>query len=165
MSTVSNRQDAVNIGGRSEAAEAFSALVVQLLRCEGLLVEAGDRLTLPSGQSSARWRVLAAAGTAPMSVADIARAWNLARQSIQRLADALVGDGLLTYEKNPHHRRAKLATLTPFGRQVLDEIEARQRAWAEEMGSRIGAATIADVAAGVGVVLDALSSETAPDGY
>ncbi|HVX21307.1 MAG TPA: MarR family transcriptional regulator [Acidimicrobiales bacterium] len=144
-------------------AEAFSTLVVQMLRCDGLLVEAGDRLTRPSGQSSARWRVLAAAGTAPTSVADIARAWNLARQSVQRLADALVGDGLLSYEENPHHRRAKLAVLTPLGRQVLDEIEARQHAWAEEMGARIGAATIADVAAGVGVVLDALSSDAVPE--
>ena len=108
--------------------------------------------------------MLAAAGTAPMSVADIARAWNLARQSVQRLADALVGDGLLSYEENPHHRRAKLAALTPLGRQVLDEIEARQRAWAEEVGARIGAKAIVDVAAGVGVVLDALSSEAAPKG-
>lgn len=163
MSTVPNRQDAVNTGARSEVAEAFSTLVVQMLRCDGLLVEAGDRLTRPSGQSSARWRVLAAAGTAPTSVADIARAWNLARQSVQRLADALVGDGLLSYEENPHHRRAKLAVLTPLGRQVLDEIEARQHAWAEEMGARIGAATIADVAAGVGVVLDALSSDAVPE--
>jgi DNA-binding MarR family transcriptional regulator len=162
MSTVSNRQDAVNVGGRSEDAEAFSALVVQLLRCDGLLIEAGDRLTRPSGQSSARWRVLAAVGTAPMSVADIARAWNLTRQSVQRLADALVGDGLLSYEENPHHRRSKLVVLTPIGRQVLDDIEARQGAWAEEMGSRIGAAVIADVAGGIGVVLGALSSEAAP---
>jgi len=162
MSTVSNRQDAVNVGARSERAEAFSTLVVQLLRCDGLLVEAGDRLTRPSGQSSARWRVLAAAGTAPMSVADIARAWNLARQSVQRLADALVGDRLLSFEENPHHRRAKLAVLTPLGRQVLDEIEARQRAWAEEMGALIGAATIADMSAGVGVLLNALSSDAAP---
>lgn len=159
MTRISNRQDAVNREVRSEVAEAFSTLVVQLLRCDGLLVEAGDRLARPSGQSSARWRVLAAAGTAPMSVAAIARAWNLARQSVQRLADALVGDGLLSYQENPHHRRAKLVVLTPLGRQVLDEIEARQRAWAEEMGTRIGAASIAEVAAGVGVVLDALSSE------
>ncbi len=164
MSTVPSRQDAVNIGPRSEVAEAFSALVVLLLRCDGLLVEAGDRLTRASGQSSARWRVLAAAGTAPMSVADIARAWNLARQSVQRLADALVGYGLLSYEENPHHRRAKLAVLTPLGRQVLDDIEARQCAWAEEIGSRIGAETITDVAVGIGVVLDALSSEAASEG-
>ena len=134
-------------------------MVVQLLRCDGLLLEAGDRLTRPAGQSSARWRVLAAAGTAPMSVPDIARAWNLARQSVQRLADALVGDGLLRYEENPNHRRSKLVALTPVGRVVLNDIEARQRAWAEAMGSSIGAATIADVAAGIGAVLEVLASE------
>ena len=164
MSTVPNRQNAVNNGARSSTAEAFSSLVVQLLRCDGLLLEAGDRLTRPAGQSSARWRVLAAAGTAPMSVPDIARAWNLARQSVQRLADVLVGDGLLAYEENPHHRRSKLVALTPVGRVVLNDIEARQRAWAEEMGSKIGAATIADVAAGIGVVLEALASEVPAEG-
>jgi hypothetical protein len=48
---------------------------------------------------------------------------------------------------------------------VLDEIEARRRAWAEEIGSRIGAATVAAVAAGVGVLDEARSSDAASEGW
>ena len=68
----------------------------------------GDAMGEPSGQTSARWRVLAAIDEEPLSVAQIARAWWLTRQSVQRVADVLVEDGLATYEDNPHHRRAKL---------------------------------------------------------
>src|SRR5262245_27834345 len=64
------RQHAVNSGRRpavrSPAGDAFSALVVQVLRLGGLLTAAGDALSKPAGQSSARWQVLAAADYAPM---------------------------------------------------------------------------------------------------
>jgi hypothetical protein len=36
----------------------------------------------------------------------------LTRQSVQRTADLLEADGLVSYAENPAHQRAKLATLT-----------------------------------------------------
>ncbi len=53
----------------------------------GLLTAAGDVLARPAGQTSARWQVLAAVEDAPATVADVARALGLARQSVQREAD------------------------------------------------------------------------------
>jgi DNA-binding MarR family transcriptional regulator len=61
----------------------------------------GDAVARPVGQTSARWRVLAAVEEAPATVSQIARAWGLARQSVQRVADALVGEGWAAYEENP----------------------------------------------------------------
>ena len=135
--SIANRQYAVNTR-RSAEGEALSGLVVQIFRLDGALATAGDALARPAGQTSARWRVLAALEQEPRTVAQIARAWSLARQSVQRIADALERDGLLTFEENPGDRRARLATLTPAGRTALARIQAAQQAWANDLGKRIG---------------------------
>jgi DNA-binding MarR family transcriptional regulator len=141
--TVSNRQHAVNLErrethARTPAGEAVSELVVNVFRLNGLLAAAGDAMAEPAGQTSARWRVLAAIEEAPMTVAQIARAWWLARQSVQRVADVLVREGLARYEDNPNHRRAKLMRITVRGRSALRKIRASQRTWADELGAEIG---------------------------
>jgi DNA-binding MarR family transcriptional regulator len=131
--TVSKRQHTV----KSDA--AFRALVVQVFRLNGMLTAAGDALAAPAGQTSARWRVLAAVEEEPKTVAQIARAWSLARQSVQRVADLLERDGLIAYEDNPAHRRASLVALTPEGRAALGRIQKAQRAWAKAVGEEVGA--------------------------
>jgi len=115
---------------RSAAGDAFTDLVLEVFRLNGRLLGAGDALTRPVGQSSARWQVLGALDGAALSVADISRRMGLACQSVQRTADVLERDGLVSYEPNPVHRRAKLATLTSRGRAALDAITTRQVAWA-----------------------------------
>jgi DNA-binding MarR family transcriptional regulator len=138
--TVSNRQRAVK--ERSEAGEELSRLAVRVFQLEGLLSSTGDRLAQPAGQTSARWRILAAIEEAPRPVAEIARAWSLTRQSVQRIADNLAHDGLVAYAPNPKHRRAQLVQLTPRGRSVLNRIQTSQREWANTVGERIGAAEL-----------------------
>jgi DNA-binding MarR family transcriptional regulator len=139
--TLPNRQDAVNsdeAAARTPAGDALSELVVHVFRLDGMLKTAGDALAEPAGQTSARWRVLAALDYGPMTVAQIARAWWLARQSVQRVADLLERDGLVSYEQNPAHRRAQLVRLTPRGRAALTRIRAAQCEWANTLGDRIG---------------------------
>lgn len=123
---------------RTPAGDALSELVVHVFRLDGMLKAAGDKLAKPAGQTTARWRVLAALEPGPMTVAQIARAWSLARQSVQRVADVLERDGLVTYEENPAHRRAQLVRLTPRGRSALRRIRTAQREWADTLGDRIG---------------------------
>lgn len=130
---------------------------MHVFRLNGLLIALGDAMGEPSGQTSARWRVLAAIDTKPLSVAQIARAWWLTRQSVQRVADVLVEDGLATYEDNPSHRRAKLVRITPRGLSTLHEIRLRQRTWAESLGERIGAADLRDANGTLTRVLEALT--------
>jgi DNA-binding MarR family transcriptional regulator len=90
-----------------------------------------------------------------MSVAQIARAWTLARQSVQRVADELERDGLISYEENPDHRRAKLVRLTTTGAAALARIQDAQRAWANELGSQIDAGDLSLAAEILGRILDA----------
>src|SRR5206468_2151105 len=118
--SLSERQDAVKPGEpepvhHTPAGEAFTDLVVSVFRLNSVLAAAGEDLAAPSGQTSARWRVLAAIDEAPLTVAQIGRRWGLARQSVQRVADELADDRLVVYRGNPDHRRAKLVALTSRG--------------------------------------------------
>jgi DNA-binding MarR family transcriptional regulator len=151
---IPDRQDAVNL--RSREGDAVSRLSVLVFRLNGMLTAAGDALAEPHGQTSARWRVLAAVEQTPMTVAQIARAWSLARQSVQRVADLLERDGLVSYEANPAHRRASLLRLTPDGRSVLRRIQAAQREWADELGREIGLDDLTTANRILARVLDAL---------
>ena len=145
MSTVRDRQHAVNgrtrdvtpdPASRTPAGDAFSGVVIRVFRLSGMLADEGDALARPAGQTTARWQVLAAIEDEPRSVAEIARALGLARQSVQRVADALEAGGFVRYEDNPRHRRARLAVLTDTGRDALRRIQAEQRPWADAIGGR-----------------------------
>jgi DNA-binding MarR family transcriptional regulator len=157
VGSVSKRQHAVN-PGRGAAGDALSRLVVQVFRLDGALAAAGDALARPAGQTSARWRILAAVEQQPLTVAQVARAWSLARQSVQRIADSLERDGLVSYEDNPGHRRAKLVRLTPAGTAALAQIQAAQRAWADELGRKIGARDLEEATAILTRLLESLSA-------
>lgn len=121
----------------TRSGKAFTELVLSVFRLNGLLLEAGDRLTAPVGQTSAHWQVMGCIDEA-RTVADVARIMGLARQSVQRTADLLVKDGLAVYSENPHHKRAKLIKLNAKGLKALRTIEAAQRAWANDTGKEMG---------------------------
>jgi DNA-binding MarR family transcriptional regulator len=116
---------------------AFTELILEVFRLNGLLLEAGDRLTHPVGLSSARWQVLGVVEHQPIPVAHVARIMGLTRQSVQQTADALANDGFITYTDNPHHRRAKLMTITPKGRKALDYVQQCQIDWANHVSDPI----------------------------
>lgn len=122
---------------RTEASQAFTALILEVFRSNGRLLSAGDALTRPAGQTSARWQVLGALDDEPRTVADVGRRMGLTRQSVQRTADLLEAEGLVSYAVNPLHQRAKLAALTSRGRATLDAITTRQIEWANRIASRL----------------------------
>jgi DNA-binding MarR family transcriptional regulator len=149
--SVHNRQDAVNGAGpvdvgprpsRTPAGDAFSRFAILVFRASGALSAAGDSLARPAGQSSARWQVLAGAESGSMTVADIARMLGLQRQSIQRVADLLEGEGLVHSVENPRHRRAMLLALTESGAETLRSIQEAQRVWADGLGAKVGRARL-----------------------
>jgi len=154
---VPRRQHAVKSGSRVASGAAVGQLAVRVFRLEGFLTAAGDALAAPAGQSSARWRVLAAVDDRPMTVAQIARAWSLARQSVQRIADLLARDGLVAYEDNPEHRRAKLVRLTPTVRDTRGKIQAAQRRWADDIASRLSPDDLETVNRILGEILEELT--------
>lgn len=121
----------------TEEGEALTELVLEVFRLNGLLLQAGDRLTEPVGLSSARWQVLGVVEHGPAPVANVARIMGLSRQSVQQTADALARDGFVEYVENPHHRRAKLISLTPKGRKALDHVVASHAEWANRIAPAV----------------------------
>jgi DNA-binding MarR family transcriptional regulator len=120
---------------RTTSSQAFTELILEIFRLNGRLLSAGDALTRPLGQTGARWQVLGALDEDGRTVADVGRRMGLTRQSVQRTADLLEADGLLSYADNPAHQRAKLAMLTPRGRATLGAITTRQMEWANRIAS------------------------------
>jgi DNA-binding MarR family transcriptional regulator len=123
---------------RSPAGDAFTAVVIHILRIDGLLHLAGDAITRPVKQSSARWQVMGVIDNDPRTVAEISRVLGMARQSIQRIADVLVDEGIAIYRDNPAHQRAKLLALTSSGEKALQVIQEAQRVWANRLGGLLG---------------------------
>ena len=122
---------------RTASSQVFTELILEVFRLNGRLLSIGDALTRPLGQTSARWQVLGALDEGGRTVADIGRRMGLTRQSVQRTADLLEADGLLSYADNPAHQRAKLAMLTPRGRTTLDALTTRRIEWANRIATRL----------------------------
>ncbi|MCG8352429.1 MAG: MarR family transcriptional regulator [Chloroflexales bacterium] len=126
----------------TQEGQIFTELIIEIFRLNGLLLEAGDELTRPVGLSSARWQVLGIVEHGPIPVAHIARAIGLTRQGVQQTADALEREGFVEYLDNPHHRRAKLVSLTAKGRKALDYVEKQQAEWANAVAGGCALASL-----------------------
>jgi DNA-binding MarR family transcriptional regulator len=115
------------------AAEALTALVLEVFKLNGRLLATGDTLVREFGLTSARWQVMGAVSRSPvpLPVAHIARNMGLTRQAVQRVADDLRDAGFIRYELNPHHRRAMLVALTENGAAAYQQTMERQAAWAQ----------------------------------
>lgn len=143
------------------AGEVFTELVLEVFRLNGLMLEAGDRLTEPLGLSSARWQVLGVVDHGPAPVANVARTMGLTRQSVQQTADALERDGFIEYVENPHHRRAKLISMTPKGREALRQVEARHAAWANRLATGVDLQRLREAVSGLSQVRHRLEADAA----
>jgi|SRR5215471_2660933 len=149
---------------RTRSSQAFTQLILEVFRLNGRLLSAGDALTRPVGQTSARWQVLGALDEEGQTVAQIARRMGLTRQSVQRTTDLLEASGLISYAANPAHQRAKLAMLTDRGRAVLDDITSRQIAWANRVASRVTEADLQDAIRSLLEVRAAIDASAVPTG-
>jgi len=125
------------VTGLSPGGWAFSELLVEVFRVNGLLLAAGDGLARPAGLTSARWQVLGVIDHEPATVAHVARTMGLTRQTVQQTADALARDRLVELVDNPAHRRARLMALTDSGRTALRYVEKQQAAWATAIAERL----------------------------
>ncbi len=112
-------------------------LILETFRLNGALLDAGNHLTAPYGLTSARWQVMGTVDLAgqAMTVAQIARRMGLARQGVQRIANDLEALGMVSFEDNVDHKRAKLVALTAKGRKTMDQINKTQSAWVNELSS------------------------------
>jgi DNA-binding MarR family transcriptional regulator len=116
---------------RTPGGDVLTALMLDLFRLNSLLLGAGDRLVADLGLTSARWQVLGAivAAKNAQPVAWLARDLGGNRQNVQRIINDLHKEGLVSFQTNPHHRRAQLVVLTDKGRQIYDEAMELQAPW------------------------------------
>jgi DNA-binding MarR family transcriptional regulator len=140
----------------AQTEQAITRLILAVFRFNGRLVSAGDRLVGAVGLTSARWQVLGALvlrdGKATAS--DAARVMGLTRQSVQRLATAMMAEGLIEPTANPRHVRAPLLTLSSKGRSAYAAAARRQSPWARTLAKGVPIAQLASTTA----LIEALSS-------
>jgi DNA-binding MarR family transcriptional regulator len=119
--------------------DAWTRFAESIFRINGLLMQAGEGISRPLGQSSARWQVLGGVGYGPRTVADIAKSIGHARQSVQRVADVLAQEGLVIFKDKPDDKRTSLLELTPAGVEVLTAIYNRQVKWSQRITRKLSA--------------------------
>lgn len=146
----------------SQAATAWSELVIEVFRLNGLALEAGDRLTAPARLTSARWQVLGVVEHGPATVSHVARTMGLTRQTVQQTADALARAGFVEYADNPHHRTARLIAMTEAGRSALREVEVRHAAWANRLSKRMDPGALVATVASLRQARKVLEEDAAP---
>ena len=127
------------IGEAAKGHELFTDVVLEVFRLNGALIAAGNALGEGTGLTSARWQVLGAVALSdsPPTVAQIARAMGLTRQSVQRIVDELEGDGIVRRLDHPESRRARPVQLTARGASLYDAMMRRQRPWATRIAKGI----------------------------
>ncbi|WP_420751174.1 MarR family winged helix-turn-helix transcriptional regulator [Rhodococcus sp. O3] len=134
--------------------ELLSRAALNVFRLNGQFLSAAEELAKPAGLTAARWQVLGAVLREPLPVAGIARAMGITRQSVQRIADLLVDQGLAEYAPNPAHRRAKLVAPTEAGRAAIERIGPAHAELAARLAGALGAEGFAETVR----VLERLSS-------
>jgi len=105
----------------------------------------GDFLAAPLGQTQARWQVMRLAASDIYSVPQIARRLGVSRQSVQRLADVLIEEGLAQTADNPDHSASPLLVLTPEGRGVLQNLAIVASEYKELVAKSCGEIDLAQV--------------------
>ena len=136
----------------------FHGLALEVFRCNGALIAAGDAVVAPLGLTSARWQVLGAIveSRGELSVASIARNTGLVRQSVQRVVNDLVTLELVRLTPNPHHRRAQLVKLNPEGERRFETASTWWLAHTKTLVANMPTERITDVIAVLGTVRDRL---------
>lgn len=147
--------------------DRLSAGALAVFRLNGQFLSVAEELAGPAGLTAARWQVLGAVLAEPLPVAGIARAMGITRQSVQRIADLLVDQGLAEYAPNPAHRRAKLLRPTAGGLAAVGRIGPGHAAFAERLAQELGEEEFdrtVRVLERLSRALDTVGPPAAPDG-
>lgn len=120
---------------RTPEAEAFTELVLAVFRFWSSLHRHGRAITKRFGETPARWQVLGGIWDEPRTVPQIARSMGLTRQSVQRVADALMKEELAVFLPNPDHKRSPRLRLTERGRVTIEAIDTEQIRWSNRIAT------------------------------
>ena len=123
----------------STGGHAFTEIVIEAFKLSGLLAVEGDRISSPLGLSSARWKILGALARSetPLTVSQIARNMGQSRQAVQNLVNIMNEAGLVEFNNNPNHKRARFVVLAPLGQDLYERMEAIQIPWANQCANHL----------------------------
>jgi DNA-binding MarR family transcriptional regulator len=116
----------------------LTGVALTTFRLNGQFLAVSEQLARPAGLTAVRWQVLGAVLESPLSVAGIGRVMGITRQSVQRVADLLVDEGLAEYLPNPAHRRAKLLRASDRGQAAVRRIAPGHAELAAQLADELG---------------------------
>lgn len=105
--------------------DAYRLLIADTAELIGRSRSTSDVMARESGQTVARWHLMSVLSGTPQSVASSARRLGLARQSVQRVANELLADGLVRSTPDPNDARAPLFELTTRGDTLVTDLYSR----------------------------------------
>ena len=111
-----------------EQGQDLEALVLEVLGAFFDLRAVGQQQGLVNESGAGTWgllRLLKEEG--PMTVPEVARMRSVSRQYIQKLANELIGDGLIEMVDNPAHKRSKRMRLTGAGERRFQTLSRKMR--------------------------------------
>ncbi len=110
-------------------------LVGELLRAGTRITASRNALLMGFGITGARLRLLKTVRRRrePRTVAQLARAMGVSRQTLRATVKDLVAAGFVNLEANMFHRRAPIVVLTPQGNECLDRLLHVEQRWISEL--------------------------------
>lgn len=129
--------------------DEMALLVADVYELAGLLRRSGEAVAAREGQTQARWQLLSVMSENPLTVPQAARRLGVTRQGVQRVANELVGDGLVELHANPDHRTSPLLSPTDDGRRVLARIRKLATAENDRLVQAVGVQTLRTTRQGV----------------
>lgn len=140
---------------------AYRLLVADIAELMGRSRSSSDVLARSSGQTVARWHLMSVLSGGPHSVAAAARRLGLARQSVQRVANDLLAEGLASASPDPNDARAPRLALTPRGEALVADLYARSDGVRTELVTRAGltGAQLTSARATVRALIDAFGAD------
>jgi DNA-binding MarR family transcriptional regulator len=147
--------------------ELLTRTALGVFRLNGQFIAVSDELAKEAGLTAARWQVLGAVLREPQTVAGVARTMGITRQSVQRIADIMVEQGLAEYGSNPAHRRAKLLHATEEGRAAIAKINPGHTWLAGRLAEALGPEQFAETARALEQLsraMDTIEDARAPEG-
>ena len=128
---------------RTESGQAIEALIIEIVATFFLLRAEGMRIGVVSPSGEGYWSVLRLLKVnGPQTVPQLARYRYVPRQSVQKLANEMLKDGVIELVNNPAHKRSKLLRLTPKGEVVFQEMSDRIAILAETLAEQQDAAQL-----------------------
>jgi DNA-binding MarR family transcriptional regulator len=122
---------------RTPAGQAIEDLIIEIVATFFLLRAEGMRIGVVSSSGEGYWSVLRLLKVnGAQTVPQIARYRYVPRQSVQKLANEMLADGVIELVNNPAHKRSKLLRLTSKGEAVFAEMSDRIAALSETLAAQ-----------------------------